>query len=68
MKHFQRYIEILLQLLFAFRTYIDSIYDKESRYKDNNDNSLERKFNMIYASEFEKLLSNSIAVHYWTSK
>ena len=68
MKHFHRDIEILPQLLFAFRTYIDSIYGKGSRDKDNNDYSLELKFNMINASEFEKLLSNSIAAHYWTSK
>ena len=31
---FQRDIEILPQLLFAFRTYIDSIYGKGSRDKD----------------------------------
>ena len=68
MMHFQRDIEILPQLLFAFKTYIDSINDKGSRYKDNNDNSLVLKFNMIYASEFKKWLSNSIAAHYWTSK
>ena len=65
---FQRDIEILPKLLFAFRTNIDSIYSKESRDKDNNDNSLELKFNMIYASEFKKWLLNSIAAHYWTSK
>ena len=65
---FLRDIGILPQLLFAFITYIDSIYGKESRYKDTNDYNLELKFNMIYASEFRKLLSNSIAAHYWTSK
>ena len=68
MMHFQRDIEILPQFLFAFRTNIDSIYSKGSRDKDNNNYSLELKFNMINVSEFEKLLSNSIAAHYWTSK
>ena len=63
-KHFQRDMEIQSQLLFAFRTYIDSIYCKGSRDKDNNNYSLELKFNMIYASEFKKLLSNSNAAHY----
>ena len=68
MKHFQRDIEILPQLLFTFRIYIDSIYGKGSRDKDNNDYSLELKFNMIYVSEFKKWLLNSIKAHYWTSK
>ena len=68
MMHFQRDIEILSQLLFAFKTYIDSIYCKGNRNKNNNDYSLELKFNMINASEFNEWLSNSIAAHYWTSK
>ena len=68
MNFFQRDIEILSQLLFAFRTYIDSIYYKGNRDKNNNDYSLVLKFNMIYAFEFKKWLSNSIATHYWTSK
>ena len=63
-KFFQRDIEILPQLLFVFRTYIDSIYGKGSRDKDNNDYSFELKFNMIYASEFKKWLLNSIAGRY----
>ena len=67
-KHFQKEMEIQPQLLFAFRTFIDSIYSKGSRDKDSNDSSLELRFNMIYASEFKKWLSNSIAAHYWTSK
>ena len=61
---FQRDIEVPSQLLFVFRTYIDSIYGKGGRDKDNNDYSLELKFNMIYASEFKKWLSNSIAARY----
>ena len=65
---YQRNIEILPQLLFTFRTFLDSIYGKGSRDKDNNDYSLEFKFNMIYASEFKKWLSNSFIAHYWTSK
>ena len=64
----ERYMEIQPQLLFAFRTYIDSIYCKGSRDKDNNNYSLKLKFNMIYASEFKGWLSNSIAAHYWTFK
>ena len=47
MNFFQRDIWILPQLLFAFRAYIDSIYGKGSRDKDNNDYSLELRFNMI---------------------
>ena len=64
----ERYMEIQPQLLLTFRTYIDSIYGKGGRDKDNNDYCLELKFNMIYDSEFKKLLSNSIAAHYWTYK
>ena len=67
-RFFRRDVEILPQFLFAFRTYIDSVYGKGSRDKDNNDYSLELKFNIINASEFKKWLSNSIAAHYWTSK
>ena len=55
-------IEIQPQL-FAYRTYIDSIYYKGSRDNDNNEKSFELKFNMIYASEYKKWLSNSIAVY-----